>query len=221
MTFKDLIESNYTLTSLSTKEILISFLVTSVIAIYIFFCYRLMTRMYLYSKNFNLSLIAVAISTCALILTIQSSIVISLGMVGALSIVRFRTAVKDSLDLSFLFWSICVGIICGVGFYKIAIFLSIFMTVFMLLFDRFPIRKQPMLMVINYSTDEGSVKELDELLESNRNNIRIKSKTQRGDNAEIILEYNPEKNKSLLDDVSKIKNVKSVSVLDHSGEIVL
>lgn len=74
-----------------------------------------MTRKTFYSKNFNTSLAVVAVVTAAIILTVQSNIVISLGMVGALSIVRFRTAIKEPMDLAFMFWSISVGIICGAG----------------------------------------------------------------------------------------------------------
>ena len=84
-------------------------IITSIIACYIFIVYRLVTRKTFYSKTFNISIAVIAVITSAVIITIQSSIVVSLGMVGALSIVRFRTAVKDPMDLVFLFWSIVVG----------------------------------------------------------------------------------------------------------------
>jgi hypothetical protein len=103
-------------------------LITCLIALYIFLVYRIVTRKTFYSKTFNIAIAAIAVITAAVIITIQSSIVVSLGMVGALSIVRFRTAVKDPLDLVFLFWSIVVGIICGVGLAEIAVMLSIIVT---------------------------------------------------------------------------------------------
>ena len=90
-------------------------MITSFIAFYIFIVYRLVTRKTFYSKTFNIAIAVISVITAGVIITIQSSIVVSLGMVGALSIVRFRTAVKDPMDLVFLFWSIVVGIICGVG----------------------------------------------------------------------------------------------------------
>ncbi|MCR4837943.1 MAG: DUF4956 domain-containing protein, partial [Eubacterium sp.] len=104
-------------------------LITAFIGLYIFVVYRVLTRRTFYSKSFNISLAAVAVITAAIILTIQSSIVVSLGMVGALSIVRFRTAVKEPMDLVFLFWSIAAGIICGVGLAEIAVVLSLIITV--------------------------------------------------------------------------------------------
>lgn len=87
--------------------------------------------------------------TAAVILTIQFSIVISLGMVGALSIVRFRTAIKDPMDLVFLFWSISVGIICGAGLAEVAVILSLKVTLGILLLDKMPAVSTPMLLVIN------------------------------------------------------------------------
>ena len=111
--FKKSFLEGYASSNLTVKSILVCMAITILISAYIFFVYRLINRNSFYNKNFNMSLPAIAIITAAIILTIQSNIVISLGMVGALSIVRFRTAIKDPMDLVFLFWSISVGIICG------------------------------------------------------------------------------------------------------------
>ncbi len=116
MSFKDIFKNSFLngfSSGVDVKTIIISLAVTTVLALYIFFIYRMVTRKTFYAKTFNLSLIAMAIITAAIILTIQSNIVLSLGMVGALSIIRFRTAIKDPLDLVFLYWSISMGIICG------------------------------------------------------------------------------------------------------------
>ena len=96
-----------------------------------------------YSKNFNISLAVMSLITAAIILAMQSNLVISLGMVGALSIVRFRTAIKDPMDLAFLFWSISIGIICGAGLYEIALVTSVGVTVFILVLDMLPVGKAP------------------------------------------------------------------------------
>ena len=129
----------YASSALSVKSIMICMAVTILISAYIFILYRLINRQSFYNKNFNISLPAMAIITAAIILTIQSSIIISLGMVGALSIVRFRTAIKDPMDLVFLFWSISVGIVCGAGFAIIAVIASIALTCAILLADHLPI----------------------------------------------------------------------------------
>jgi len=97
-----------------------------------------------------------AVVTAGIILAMQSSIVISLGMVGALSIVRFRTAIKDPMDLLFLFWSIGTGIICGAGLYEIAIILAVLVTLSIIFLDAFPIKKAPyLLVVINCTPCQG------------------------------------------------------------------
>ena len=116
MSFKDIFKKSFlegfATAELTGRVILAALGIAAVLALYIFFfVYRIMTRKTFYSRNFGIALVGVALITAALILTMQSSVVISLGMVGALSIVRFRTAIKDPLDLMFLFWSISVGII--------------------------------------------------------------------------------------------------------------
>lgn len=126
MSFKDIFKNSFLngfTEGLDVKTIIIGLAITTLLACYIFFVYRIVTRKSFYSQNFNLSLISMAIITAAIILTIQSNIVLSLGMVGALSIIRFRTAIKDPLDLVFLYWSISIGIICGAGLSVIAVIL--------------------------------------------------------------------------------------------------
>ena len=129
MSFKDVFKNSFmnsvNMADLSVSQIVTIFGVTLLFALYIFFIYRILTRKNFYNKSYNTALAAVALITAAVIITIQSSIVVSLGMVGALSIVRFRTAVKDPLDLVFMFWALAIGIICGVGLFDIAGILSL------------------------------------------------------------------------------------------------
>ena len=152
MSFKDIFKKSFlegfATAELTGRVILAALGIAAVLALYIFFVYRIMTRKTFYSRNFGIALVGVALITAALILTMQSSVVISLGMVGALSIVRFRTAIKDPLDLMFLFWSISVGIICGAGMAQIAVILSVGLTVGILLLEKLPVAKAPMILVV-------------------------------------------------------------------------
>ncbi len=134
-------------------------LVACCMGLYIFVVYRVLTRKTFYSKTFNISLAAITVITTAVIITIQSSIVVSLGMVGALSIVRFRTAVKDPMDLAFLFWAIVAGIICGVGMAEIAIIMSLLLTVGIVVLDKLPVAKAPMILVVNASDPDAEKKD--------------------------------------------------------------
>ena len=139
MTFKDIFKKSFLEgfagSEINLTTIIVALAVASALALYIFLTYRIVTRKTFYSKNFNISLAGITVITAALILTMQSSVVLSLGMVGALSIVRFRTAIKDPMDLMFLFWSISVGIICGAGLAQIAVILSIVVTVGVFILD--------------------------------------------------------------------------------------
>lgn len=156
MNFSDVIKKSvmegFSYADLSTTKIIITLAITFLIAVYIFFVYKLVTKSAFYFKSFNISMAIISVVTAGIILAMQSSIVISLGMVGALSIVRFRTAIKDPMDLLFLFWSIGTGIICGAGLYKVAIILAVLVTVGILVLDLLPVRISPYLLIINADT---------------------------------------------------------------------
>ena len=132
MGVKDIIQKSllegYATSNITVVTVLVCMLCTLAISLYIYYVYKYVNRNAFYNKSFHLSLILMAIVTAAIILTIQSNIVVSLGMVGALSIIRFRTAIKDPIDLGFLFWAISAGIICGAGFALIAVIASVVIT---------------------------------------------------------------------------------------------
>ena len=155
MNFSDIFKkgflASYTSENISVPHITAVLLITAAIAAYIFIVYRLITKKTFYSKNFNIALAGIAVVTAGIILAVQSSIVISLGMVGALSIVRFRTAIKEPMDLCFLFWSIAVGICCGAHMTEVAVVLSLVLTVLVIILDRLPVGRAPMILVANLS----------------------------------------------------------------------
>lgn len=221
MSFKDIFKNSFLngfTDGIDIKTILIGLAVTAVIAIYIFFIYRLVTRKTFYSQTFNLSLIAMAIITAAIILTIQSNIVLSLGMVGALSIIRFRTAIKDPLDLVFLYWSISVGIICGAGLSVIAVILTLIMTVVVLIMRKYPIRKLSMVLVVNSNKPESD-KAILETVKKYCKHYKVKSKNLTSDSLDMVVEVNVDEGSELVHDVLKVDGVTSASILTHDGEI--
>lgn len=198
-------------------EILIVFLIASCLALYIFLVYRVVTRRTFYSKNFNISLAMLCLITAAIILAIQFSIVISLGMVGALSIVRFRTAIKDPMDLVFLFWSIGVGIICGAGLAEIAVILSVLITVGILVLDRFPMVAVPMLLVVNAEDNDVEEKVVD-VVKRYCKYSKIKSRNMTGSRMNMIIEVRTNQEGELMKEVGRLEHISSVSLLSHDGE---
>ena len=197
---------------------LAAMLTASLLALYIFVVYRVLTRKTFYSKSLNISLCGITLITAALILTIQSSIVVSLGMVGALSIVRFRTAVKDPMDLMFLFWSITVGIICGVGLAKIAVLLSVTLTVGILILDRLPVAKAPQILVVN-SSDLTSEDRIMEIVRKHSRSGTVKSRNMTESSLEMIVELRTDAGSALLQEVMAEASVTSASLLRHDGEV--
>ena len=193
-------------------------IVTALLALYIFAIYRLVTRKVFYSKNFNISLAVMSLITAAIILAMQSNLVISLGMVGALSIVRFRTAIKDPMDLAFLFWSISIGIICGAGLYEIALVTSVGVTVFILVLDMLPVGKAPMMLVVNSSEMNGEKAVLDVVGKYARY-YKVKSRNLSKGRLDLVIELKVKEESALVSEVAALDGMLSASMISHDGEV--
>lgn len=217
--FKNSFVSAFSQTNLSTSHIVITLCVTCVIALYIFAVYRLITRKTFYNKNFNISLTALSIITAIVILTVQANIVISLGMVGALSIVRFRTAIKDPMDLVFLFWSISVGIACGAGMMEIAIAGSVLLTIVIFVLDRLPVAKAASILVINASSGLDLMPTIHEVVKANSKHYKIKSRNASDSSLDVVIELWSSDEDALLKELQALKNVTHVSLMAHDGEV--
>ena len=219
MSFEDLLGSTFIVAAnLTIRDIIISFGMTLIFSIYIFVIYRLISRKTFYNKSFNISLAALAMITAAIIITIQSSIVVSLGMVGALSIVRFRTAVKDPLDLVFLFWSIAIGIICGSDLYLVAGFVSIGVTVLIFVLDILPVAKVPMILVIQNSHSNMQEEILNVIAEKVKY-YKVKSQNITNGQLNLVIELRTNEGTQLLQDIYSLEGMNYVSLMDHDGEV--
>ncbi len=220
-TFSDIFKKSflegYASVELSAKQIVVVIFFALLIGLYIYATYRFLTKKTFYSKSFNISLVLMSVITAAVILTVQSSVVISLGMVGALSIVRFRTAVKDPMDLAFLFWAISAGIICGAGLVEIAIILSIVATIVIFALDRIPVIKTPMILVVNAGTDSDA--EILEKIRENTSYYEEKSRVITDGVLELVYELRTKDGALLSKAVSAVSGVNSVSVMSHDGEV--
>lgn len=220
MSFKDIFKQSFLngfSTGVDTTTVIFGLGVACLLGIYIFLIYRAVTRKTFYSKNFNISLVAMAVITAAIILTIQSNIVISLGMVGALSIVRFRTAIKDPMDLVFLYWAISVGIICGAGLSMICVALCLVMTVIVLLLAKAPNRRLSMLLVVNSTRFESDTEILAKVKEYTKY-YRVKSKNLTPTTLDMIIELKVDEESGLVRDIMAIEGVTGASLLSHDGE---
>ncbi len=210
--------NGYASTVVSTKEVLVCLGITSILALYIFFVYRFITRKEFYNKNFNIAVAALAVVTASVILTLQTNVAISLGTVGALSIVRFRTAIKDPMDLVFLFWAVADGIICGAGYAEIAILTSLALTVGILILNAVPIAKAPMILVINASDYNSEAKIIDVVKKYSKYN-KVKSRNLRPGSLDMIIEVRVKEESELVQSIMNINTVTAATLMSHDGEV--
>lgn len=216
--FKKSFLEGFTNVDISTGRIMATFVVTCALACYIFLVYRLMTRKAFYSKSFNISLTLLSVITAGIILAMQSNLVISLGMVGALSIVRFRTAVKEPLDLAFLFWSISLGIICGAGLYEMALINSLVVTALLFILENLPVSRAPMMLVVCLSDPDGE-QELLNRVKKYASFPHVKSRNISGNQEDLVIEVRVKKEAELVKMVSRLPVVNTVSLISHDGEV--
>jgi len=219
---KDILKKSFlqsiTSADITPQEIFLVLAIATVLSLYIYFIYKVLTRKTFYNKTFNISLAALALITAGIILTIQSSIVVSLGMVGALSIVRFRTAIKDPMDLVFLFWSISVGIICGARLYVIAVILCVFVTVVLFALDKVPTAKAPKILVVNAS-DVDAEDAILEVVDGLCSYYKVKSRSLSADQLDMVVELRVKEEKELVNGIHELEAVQNVSLLAHDGEV--
>ncbi|MBO5336338.1 MAG: DUF4956 domain-containing protein [Lachnospiraceae bacterium] len=208
----------YASMDLQVAEVLLCILVTALIAAYIFFVYKKINKSSFYNKNFNLSLMALAIIIAAIILTIQSNIVVSLGMVGALSIVRFRTAIKDPMDLVFLFWAISVGIICGAGFSVIAVIASIVVSIVIFFFSKLPSSKGMVVLLVNSSTYENEEAIL-AVVQEFCNAYKVKARNLTREHLDMAIEIDAMEQGKLVRRLMELPDITSASIVSHEGDV--
>lgn len=222
MRFRDVIKKSvlegFDYADFPTYKIGVMLAITFLIALYIFFVYRMVTKRTFYNRDFGVAMAVISLVTAGIVLAMQSSLVISLGMVGALSIVRFRTAIKEPMDLLFLFWSISIGIICGAGLYELAILVSLAVTVGLFFFQALPAFSSPCLLVLRLG-EKSDEEALMDLIHSFCPKAKLDSKSVQRGVRNLIVEVRTDKGSQLVDAISAREGVISVSLMQHSGEV--
>ncbi|NLL79551.1 MAG: DUF4956 domain-containing protein [Clostridiales bacterium] len=222
MTFKDMIKKSvlegFSGNNISIAQIVTVLAVTTLLACYIFLIYYISTKKTFYNKSFNISLALIAVITASIILAMQSNLVISLGMVGALSIIRFRTAVKDPKDLVFLFWAISTGIICGAGMFEIAVIAGLILTIGLFALELTPIGMASMLLVVN-AASLSCEEEVLQTIGRVTKHYSVKSRNTSGGKTDFIVELKVKDQSALIKAVSEVKDVTGVSLISRDGEV--
>ena len=198
-------------------RILFLLALSGVIGLYIFLIYKNQSKSAFYSKDLNITMAGLPIVVCGILIAMQSSLVVSLGMVGALSIVRFRNAVKNPLDLLYLFWSIGAGIMCGVGLVALALLLCVVMTILVVLLQKVPNAKASSVVVLRTSR-ETVWDAVRGLLNQYGKNVKQKSRCVQAGQTEVIFELFTKEEDKLIAELEKLETVDQISFLSHDGE---
>jgi uncharacterized membrane protein YhiD involved in acid resistance len=199
--------------------ILINLTVAFILAMFIYFIYKITFSGVLYSKNFNITLVLVSLVTAAAVIVISSNIVLALGMVGALSIVRFRMAVKDPKDVGFLFWAITNGIICGISAYDLAVISVLFIGLVIFIISKKIRFTEPYLLIID--SKELDIQGIEEILKKHTLLYKIRSKIIEKDKAQLIAEIRIRKDKikNLIDVIKELKDITFVKLVSYEGDL--
>ena len=220
VSFTDIFKSSYLekVTSFSIVDCLIALGCAFLIGLFIFLIYKKTFSGVLYSRTFNISLVGMLLCTTLVIMGVTSNIVLSLGMVGALSIVRFRTAIKDPVDICFLFWAIAEGILCGAGLIPLAVIGAPIIGVFLLIFMNRQQASNPYLIVIKMNSDETE-KAVSEFMRTVFKKLNVKSKTiTGGEDIEIVYEVRVSTtNTAFVNDLLKFNGVSSAVMVSYDG----
>mgnify|MGYP000888396469 FL=1 len=189
------------------------------VGLYIFFIYKKTFGGVMYSRNFNVTLIMITLVTTLMLMLITTNLTLSLGMVGALSIIRYRTAIKDPVDTGFLFWAVGEGVALGASFYDVALIGGALIGIFVLLISAFKVRSSmPYLLVLHYNeAASGAVKQMVKQLPG----ARLRSKTAQRDGIEMTLEMRLKDNETgFVEKFLRVDGVYDASLISYQGDMV-
>ncbi|NLY46916.1 MAG: DUF4956 domain-containing protein [Tissierella sp.] len=220
MTFNDIFKSSFLekAVEFSIFDVSIAMLLSFAIGLFIFFVYKKTFAGVMYSASFGVSIIAMTLITTFIILAVTSNIILSLGMVGALSIVRFRTAVKEPLDIAFLFWAISVGIVIGAGLIPLGVVGSIFIGIVLLLFVNKKNSDTPYIIILNLEDDKAEEDSMMKIKSMTKKNL-VKAKTVSRNGIELTVEVRLlDMSAKLLNELLTINGVNNACLVSYNGE---
>ena len=220
MTFSDIFKSSFleNVTAVTVLDMVLALGLAFALGLFIFYIYKKTYAGVMYSSSFGVTLVALTMITTLVILAVTSNVVLSLGMVGALSIVRFRTAIKEPMDIAFLFWSIAVGIVLAAGMIPLAVFGSILIGLILLVFANHKDMTNPYIVVLTVDGHD-SEKAATAFLQQNVNCCTVKSKTARKGSVELNLEIRLlEDNTDFVNELAAMEGVQSAVLVSYNGD---
>ena len=220
MTFNDIFKSSFleNVTSVSILDMILAMVLAFALGMFIFLVYKKTFSGVMYSSSFGVTLVALTMITTLVILAVTSNVVLSLGMVGALSIVRFRTAIKEPLDIAYLFWSIAAGIVLAAGLIPLAVIGSVLIGIFLLLFVNRKSHVNPYIVVIDCA-DRDSEQKAMAYLEQQVSHLAVKSKTVRKGSIELNTEIRmKDDNTDFINTLADMNGINNAVLVSYNGD---
>lgn len=220
MTFSDIFKSSFleSVTEFSVIDTLIGMLFALVIGLFIFVIYKKTFSGVMYSTGFAMSLVGLSLVTTLVIMAVTSNVVLSLGMVGALSIVRFRAAIKEPMEIVFLFWSLAVGIVIGAGMIPLAVIGSVIIGLILVAFVSKKVQNTPYILIVNCADEKAEESALEIIKKSSEKHI-VKSKTVNDAGIELTAEIRVKHNATgFVNRIHEISGVSGATLVSFNGE---
>lgn len=219
-TFNDIFKSSFleNVTSFSLIDTMIGMTMAFVLGLFIYYVYQKTFSGVMYSRSFGVSLVAMTLITTLIIIAVTSNVVLSLGMVGALSIVRFRTAIKEPLDIAFLFWAIAAGIVIGAGMIPLAVIGSLFIGILMVVFVNKKNTDNPYILVVNCVNEQAEENVTKMVANAVKKHV-VKSKSVSKAGIEMTLEIRlKDMTTKFINEISDIEGVTNAVLVSYNGE---
>ena len=223
MTFNDIFKSSFleSAQEFSILNVLLGMVFAVVIGLFIFLVYKKTYTGVMYSGSFALTLVGLSMVTTLVIMAVTSNVVLSLGMVGALSIVRFRTAIKEPMEIVYLFWSLAIGIVIGAGMIPLAVVGSVIIGIVLIVFANRKVNECPYILVLNCA-NEHSEKAAFEILQGSVIRYQIKSKTVNENGMELMTEVRTKNNDmSFVNKISQIPGISNTTLVSYNGDYMV
>lgn len=212
-----LLQGGFNHQEISTTTILTMLAMVSLFSFYEFLVYRFVSKRSFYSKHFNIALAIIPFFIASIIMALQSSLVVSLGTIGALAIIRFRTAIKDPLDMVYLFWSVHTGIVVGTGLFELGLLTSIIVTIFLIILDFIPLGKAPYILVMNIQESQNEAQIL-EVIEKHTAYATVRSRNFSDHGLDMIVEIRTKEETELMHAITNSGLINNASLVAHTGE---
>ena len=211
--------SSYSNASVTTSTIISVLLMVAVLAIYEFFIYRMVSHRSFYNKSFNITTAILPFFISTIILCLQSNLVITLGTIGALAIIRFRTAVKDPVDMLYLLWSVFIGIICGCQLFEVGVLTSVVVTVVLIALEYISFSRKSFVLIVR--ADEDVEDDLTNIFKSRKISHKFKSRNYSSKGFDYAIELSYKNMKELNEELSKNERISKYSIIEYDADDIV